>query len=311
MNGRSISEVLASFLATGAEYNLQNDHYAGVLFFRTENGGIGAMGPTGPSVPICENVSESPPSDFFNYHFEKWSESPYPRPIPEMIGRIREIESKVRGSFRVPYTNLINLINTLNDEEQNKARMIITQMVIEKGDLLMRFKKVNGVFEFRHPLLPKVYIVSNNSRTPISYINENDFYVCRKEMNTETSEVIFVNCIEPYGKIRIGLRYTSGGFDPTNMVDINNMVDIPKNKIMCINQTDIPEGAMPPIHLDCKMVYRALKAFARTEPLFIDFCTGDDFNSPVVIKNVIKDENDAVIKLVIGTMNLSYGMQRK
>lgn len=303
-----IQLLLNTLVRPGVEYNIQQMAFAGVGFFKNQDGKVSGLVPSPYFVIEVEDMGIQPQADFFHYITNQWGPYPYPVPVSLIMERLKT--PKMIGSVTFPFMSLVNHLNKMDDKFKKKCRLILTPNQLFQSDLVIKFVDENGRKVFRHPALNKPCVIADNSAVPTALVTLNTLY--KGAITGETDDSYIVNVISLYSKVQMGIHYSEKGFFPDNMEIVNRMVNIPYNFILGTNTvTPAQNFVMPPVHLDCSLFYDVCRIFTLANATFLELHFGENPNSPVVLRNIKNNPNDMQINILLGTLNPYYGVQRR
>jgi hypothetical protein len=264
-----------------------------------------------------ENVAVEPKGQFFNYITEEWQPSPYPIPAEKILKP--STDAIINGTIVVPIPNLINHLNKLTDDMKKRSRVIFSPGLMMKDDIPLRFRQENGIFTAKSPVSPKPFVPVNGPFGP-DFANNGQFYRCR--ILNENEECIFVEVLEIFGRMRIGMKYSPNGYIPENRDAINNLADIPQDMIMPINKLGLKQN-FEPAHFDNIMFYDLVKIFTLIQTRYAEVSFGWYTPEPTaerpltmpapvsILRNVRESGLDPQITIVIAGLRQDFGAQRR
>jgi hypothetical protein len=299
--------VLDFLMRPGVEYNMQKRKYWGVLFHQKLNAPVSAIVASAFFAIEMENVAVDPKGQFFYYVENEWGPSPYPRPAENILEAFKMVTPA--GHITAPLPNLLNHIGKLHEDVRKRSRIIFSPGRLDRNDVILRFvKEADGIIRARNPKSPKAFLPVNGPFPP-DFGMRGQFYKCR--ILGEEEDIIMVEVIDIYGKVRLGVKHSPQGFIPDSMEAINDLKDIAPELIYGINQT-MPQKWFPfPTHVDCMMLYDLLKVFSIIETKFVDISFSYDPNRPMIIRNRKESPLDPQINVVVATLNQGFGAQRR
>jgi len=298
-------QILDFLLRPAVEYNPPKNTYWGVSFHEGKAYVVSGL------FCICVEGFKGldPEGEFFSFFESKYIKRPYRITMEEILGTINDFNFV--GQVTFPITNLINRLDTLDDNKKKKARVVITQTIKEEDDILVKFAFNGQQLEFK-PNGIKPFRIANNSLIPGQFVKPGVSYRCKEVEELETGDAYYMNVIEPYGKVRAGVIYSEAGFIPTNMDMIHRLIGVPQESILCTNICQPEENLrMPPIHLSAIMLYDLLKVFLVTNSKLIEMHFGDDPNKHVMFKNIKENPDDLQVTIYVATLDPGLGIQRR
>ena len=304
-----LGETLDYLMRVGVEYNLHQSNYWGVLFSKKD--GVQSATITSPFYAIqVEGLDIEPQGEFYSYFENAWTKNPYPVSVEEVLVELSR-KNEFVGKIIVPFTNLVNRVGTLTDLEKKKTRLIFAPGVLEQGEVLLKFTNMGGIMQSVNSKIPKPFLIDR-----LSFISHDDiknnahvYYRCR--IVGMTDDAYLVTCLEPFGKVRIGLHYSESGFIPDNMDEINSLSKIPKQRILFINTVEPQNLVIPPIHVDCSMFLDVVKVMGLSGTSFLEIHVGNHYNHPILIRNIRNNDKEPQISIMYATLNLGFGPQRR
>jgi hypothetical protein len=303
---QKLQSILEFVKRPAVEYNLPQNKYWGVTL--VDNSIIVASGFFTIEISNIK-LDEKPETNFFSYFEEKFSEYAYPLNVPQIHEKVSS-QCEFVGKITLPVTNIINRLMEIDKHTSlKKCRIVVSPGYLESGELTLKFVQNGGHWEFKHQALPKPIHLSKDSVIKEDGIRPDVVYRCVAV--GETADCLEVNAVEPYGKMRLGVLYSPNGFVPTNIEDVNRMTGIiPPDMIICTNVAEPEQIPAPPIHLDGSMMFDLLKVFLLCADK-VEMHLPNDPNKPVMFTNVMKSEDDLMIRIVAATLNPFFGAQRR
>jgi len=302
-------------------FNKGNHEYPGLLFKRKETG-VSMLAISKWFIAEMENTGIEPETEFYSLHYGKWvNQHPFPWSTDYMISAFDRFE--IMGKFTLRLNNVLNHIMQLDNftecnDVKEESRIIISRYQPEENRQIISFKDIGGILQYKIDILPKPFVISNNSAIPPQYIKPDTKYVC--EVIEEREDAYIVSCLEPYGIIRLGLKHSPKGFIPSDMDGINRLKGIPFNLIHCTDLLEPRDIDFQPIHLNCLMFFHLAKMFTILNTEFIDVYFGPDPGKidrvtgkkqlAIVMHNVKKSKDEPTIRIAMQSLNQDYGPQR-
>jgi hypothetical protein len=297
-------QILDFLLRPAVEYNPPQNKYWGVSFHE------GKAYVVSGTFCICVEGFKGvqPEGEYFSFFEGKYTKIPYRVGINDIIKAVHGFQFVGKTVF--PVTNFINRLDALNDTDRKKSRVVFTQTFKEQGDTLLKFVRNGQRMEFRHPAIPKPFLIDmQNSAIPEQFVVPGTAYRCKVN---EKEDAVYVNVLEPYGKVRAGIIHSKAGFDPRNMEAVHKFIGVPQDLMICTNVVEPVENfKMPPIHLDATMLYDLLKVFLSSNCKHVEMHFGDDPNKHVMFRNVKANPDDLQITVYVATLNPFVGIQRR
>jgi hypothetical protein len=309
-------ELLEFAKSPATSHNLQRDSYCSVFFFDKGNIPCTIIA-SGFFMVEVEGIRH--PSASYNYMTDRFEDVyPYPVPLNEMYDIINN--TQYMGSVVFPLRNFINRFEALKGESAESFEMILSKSRLimspsflrrDQGEIAIIFAQENGMMTSSLPGINKKIIVAPESIIPQYQIIPGEAYRCKPVSANE--EFVAVNCMAPYGKIRVGIKYSPDGYNPTDIAAINSLVGIPhhliitSNKVECVNHD---MDAVPPIHLTASIVNNVIRLFGLSRSDLIKIHFGFDPNAPIRIEGIGFSEYPIKVNVVLATRNPFCGPQK-
>ena len=297
----TINDLLAGLSRCGVDYNYQDMNCVGVLFWKREDGTMSAVVAAGSFTVEIRDIGFVPEGEFFNFASNAWAKNSYPADVKKLQERIDNYE--FMSKITVPFTNVVNGINQLNDDMKKKSRIILSPNTLNEGDMLLKFKQEGSNMVFRHPKVNKAFIAN-------SEVKKDVVYKCR--VISENSDAYLVEIIEEYSKVRFGMHVSPNGFIPSDIQSVNELRTNNDRIILRVNSVEVKEDEqMPPMHYDTKLFYDLIRILGIMPTMYMEILTGNSPTSVTLIRNVRNNDKEKQINIYLGSLNPYYGAQRR
>lgn len=312
-------EILTFLRSPQVDFNRQSEKYWGLVFVPQENGKFTVIAPSAYYAVIIRNVDAQPREKYFSFFSNSWEkDSGFPISEERILDcEKKEMERRTGAIFLHPAT-VINWLGQFEKPVLQKSRIIVSPGVLEKEDICLSFHQTSNGKESTIKNVAD-FIVDRNSTIPEEFIRVGNTYKCR--LTGKQDGKVTVNVLEPYGRVRLGLKFSARCFDPKDMqehIRLHGLINsdtakfgiFPHNSIIATNaiESNIKNWAPIPTHIDASMFASITRLFAMQKSSLMSIMFGDNPNVPIIMRSVAGPE-ELNISVTLATLNPEYGMQ--
>lgn len=326
-------EVLNLLRSPCVDFNRQSEKFWGCLFVPQPNGKFSVMAASQYYCFIAENIDCQPKGVWFDFYDNVWkNESQYPEAAsPEALRKLmaseismerfadKKPEEKAYGNIIFARDNLINWLSEFDKTVIDRSRLIVAATQLKEDEVALRFAQSNEGKVAQVNVSSKIY-VDEDSVIPEALIKPAQSYKCK--VTGEKNGKIFVNVLEPYGRVSIGIKFSLKAFDPQYMEDWNNLRMLigeesaragifPHNQIISTNAVESPyENWLPiPTHLNTGMVLAGAKLMLLSPNKLCSMRIMNVPNTNVYMETLDSGPDTPKVRIIHTTLNQAFGMQ--